>query len=58
MEAIGAVDEAGTAIGMAIALTLPAELDDALRDAQDCLFVVGSELMAPDRTGSSSTSPG
>ena len=57
MEAIGAVDEASATIGVAAALTLPAELDDALRKAQRCLFVVGSELMAPDRTGSGSGLP-
>jgi cob(I)alamin adenosyltransferase len=57
MEAIGAVDEASAAIGVADALTLPAELDNALRKAQRCLFIVGSELMAPDRTGSGSALP-
>lgn len=57
IEAIGAVDEASTAIGVAIALTLPAELDDVLREAQGRLFIVGSELMAPDRTGGGSALP-
>jgi cob(I)alamin adenosyltransferase len=52
MEAIGAVDEANAAIGVAIALTLPAELDNVLHQVQGRLFIVGSELMAPDRTGS------
>jgi cob(I)alamin adenosyltransferase len=57
MEAIGVVDEASAAIGAAAALTLPAELDHVLRKAQRCLFIVGSELMAPDRTGSGSGLP-
>jgi cob(I)alamin adenosyltransferase len=57
MEAIGAVDEASAAIGAAAALTLPAGLDNVLRQAQRCLFIVGGELMAPNRTGSGSTLP-
>jgi cob(I)alamin adenosyltransferase len=57
MEAIGAVDETSAAIGAAVALTLPAQLDSALRRAQRCLFIVSSELMAPDHTGSGSALP-
>ena len=57
MEAIGAVDETSAAIGVAAALALPAQLDSVLRRAQRCLFIVGSELMAPDRTGSGSALP-
>lgn len=57
MEAIGAVDEASTAIGVAAAHVLPAELADPLLQAQRCLFIAGSELMAPDRTGSGSALP-
>lgn len=57
MEAIGAVDEANAAIGAATALNLPAELDNVLRHAQGRLFIVGSELMAPDRTGNGSALP-
>jgi cob(I)alamin adenosyltransferase len=57
MEAIGAVDETSAAIGVAAALTLPAQLDNVLRTAQRCLFIVGSELMASDRTGSGSALP-
>src|SRR5262245_26348879 len=52
MEAIGAVDECNAAIGSAIALGLPGELDNLLRVVQGRLFVIGSELMAPDHTGS------
>ncbi|MDX6416885.1 MAG: cob(I)alamin adenosyltransferase, partial [Trebonia sp.] len=48
MEAIGAVDECNAAIGSAIALGLPAEVENLLRAAQGRLFVIGSELMAPD----------
>jgi cob(I)alamin adenosyltransferase len=57
MEAIGAVDETNAMIGSAVAIGLPARLGDILRTAQGCLFVVGSELMAPDRTGSGSALP-
>ena len=57
MEAIGAVDEASAAIGVAAALTLPADLDSVLRTAQRRLFIVGTELMAPDRSGSGSALP-
>ena len=57
MEAIGAVDETSAAIGVVAALALPAQLDSVLRRAQRCLFVVGSELMAPDRTGGGSALP-
>jgi len=51
MEAIGAVDECNAAIGSAIASGLPWELATILQTAQGRLFIVGSELMAPDRTG-------
>ena len=57
MEAIGAVDEASAAIGAAVALTLPAELNVVLRTAQRCLFIVGTELMAPDHSGGGSALP-
>jgi cob(I)alamin adenosyltransferase len=57
MEAIGAVDEASAAIGVAAAHALPTELHNAMHQAQRCLFIVGSELMAPDRTGSGSGLP-
>lgn len=57
VEAIGAVDEASATIGMAAAHALPAGLNDALHQAQRCLFIAGSELMAPDRTGSGSALP-
>lgn len=57
MEAIGAVDETNAAIGSAAALGLPAKVETVLHTAQGCLFIVGSELMAPDRTGSGSALP-
>jgi cob(I)alamin adenosyltransferase len=57
MEAIGAVDECNAAIGSAIALGLPAEVENLLRAAQGRLFVIGSELMAPDRTGGGGSLP-
>lgn len=51
MEAIGAVDECNAAVGSAVARGLPAEVTDVLTAVQGRLFVVGSELMAPDRSG-------
>ena len=57
MEAIGAVDECNAAIGAALALGLTEELSSMLRTAQGRLFIVGSELMAPDHTGSGSHLP-
>jgi len=57
MEAIGAVDECNAAIGSALAFGLPADLNSLLQSVQTRLFVVGSELMAPDRTGSGSNLP-
>jgi cob(I)alamin adenosyltransferase len=57
MEAIGAVDECNAAIGVAIAARLPADAASLLSEAQDCLFVVGCELMAPDRSGSGGSVP-
>ena len=57
MEAIGAVDECNAAIGSAMATALPGELNNMLRTVQARLFVVGSELMAPDRTGGGSNLP-
>jgi cob(I)alamin adenosyltransferase len=58
MEAIGAVDEANAAIGSATALGLPAELENILRAAQGRLFIVGSELMAPDTLAAAALCPG
>ena len=57
MEAIGAVDECNAAIGSALAIGLPGEVDGLLQTVQARLFVVGSELMAPDRTGGGSSLP-
>lgn len=57
MEAIGAVDECNAAIGSALATGPSGTLADMLRTAQGRLFIVGSELMAPDRTGSGSALP-
>lgn len=57
MEAIGAVDECNAAIGLALATGLPGDLNSLLRAVQARLFVVGSELMAPDRTGSGRNLP-
>ncbi|MGN6795048.1 MAG: cob(I)yrinic acid a,c-diamide adenosyltransferase [Streptosporangiaceae bacterium] len=57
MEAIGAVDECNATIGSAMAIGLPGELNDLLQTVQARLFIVGSELMAPDRTGGGSNLP-
>jgi cob(I)alamin adenosyltransferase len=40
-----------------VALGLPGELGTILRAAQARLFIVGSELMAPDQTGGGSSVP-
>src|SRR6266704_6290119 len=57
MEAIGAVDECNAAIGSARALGLPGDLNSVLQTAQVRLFTIGTELMAPDRTGSGGSLP-
>jgi len=51
MEAIGTVDECNAVVGSALATELPEPLSSILQTVQGRLFVVGSELMAPDRTG-------
>jgi len=57
MEAIGAVDECNAAIGSAMAAGLPGELNELLPTVQARLFIVGSELMAPDHSGSGGNLP-
>ena len=57
VEAIGAVDECNAAIGSVLAIGLPEPLGSILQTAQGRLFIVGSELMAPDRTGGGSALP-
>ncbi|TDB78681.1 cob(I)yrinic acid a,c-diamide adenosyltransferase [Actinomadura sp. KC216] len=57
MEAIGAVDECNAAVGVAAAADLPGNVAAVLAEVQDCLFVVGCELMAPDRTGAGGSVP-
>ena len=57
VEAIGAVDECNAAIGSALATGLPDEVASVLATVQGRLFIVGSELMAPERTGSGSNLP-
>jgi cob(I)alamin adenosyltransferase len=58
MEAIGAVDECNAAIGSVLAAELPEPLNSILRTVQGRLFIVGSELMAPDRAGAAAPFPG
>ncbi|WP_158881031.1 cob(I)yrinic acid a,c-diamide adenosyltransferase [Amycolatopsis anabasis] len=57
MEAIGTVDECNAAIGLAATGDLPPEVAEVLATVQNTLFVVGSELMAPERTGSGASVP-
>jgi cob(I)alamin adenosyltransferase len=57
VEAIGAVDECNAVIGSALAIGLTDAVAGILSSAQARLFVVGSELMAPDRTGSGRSLP-
>jgi cob(I)alamin adenosyltransferase len=51
MEAIGAVDECNAAVGAVLAAGVPDPVHGMLHQAQARLFITGSELMAPDRTG-------
>jgi len=48
IEAIGAVDELNSAIGIVIAHALPASLDTMLTDIQHTLFDLGGELSMPE----------
>ncbi len=57
IEAIGACDECNAAVGAALAHGVPAELAAILQAVQGRLFVIGSELMAPDRSGPGSGLP-
>jgi cob(I)alamin adenosyltransferase len=60
VEAIGSVDECNAAIGLALVHADAAghdQLAAVLRASQDRLFVVGCELMAPERTGPGSSLP-
>jgi len=57
IEAIGSVDECNAALGVTLSHRLPADLAEVLAAVQASLFVVGSELMAPDATGPGSSLP-
>ncbi|HEU4323660.1 MAG TPA: cob(I)yrinic acid a,c-diamide adenosyltransferase [Roseiflexaceae bacterium] len=46
VDSYGTVDECNSAIGVARAAGLPADLDELLARVQDRLFVVGADLMA------------
>jgi len=48
IEAIGAVDELNSAIGIVLAQALPASLDSMLTDIQHTLFDLGGELSMPE----------
>jgi len=48
IEAIGAVDELNSAIGITIAHALPTSLDTILTDIQHTLFDLGGELSMPE----------
>jgi len=47
IEAIGAVDELNSALGVLLAETLPAEIGSGLQDVQHDLFDLGGELSVP-----------
>jgi cob(I)alamin adenosyltransferase len=57
VEAIGTVDECNAAIGVALAGGIPENIGRMMRQVQSALFVVGSDLMAPDRTGPEDSVP-
>jgi cob(I)alamin adenosyltransferase len=58
IEAIGSVDECNAAIGLALSdKGVPDEVAGPLAAVQATLFVVGSELMAPEREGSGASVP-
>jgi cob(I)alamin adenosyltransferase len=57
MEAIGAVDECNATIGVVLAHELPQRVADLMRQVQSTLFIVGSDLMAPDRSGPGGSLP-
>jgi cob(I)alamin adenosyltransferase len=58
IEAIGSVDECNAAIGLALSGDgVPDEVAGPLAAVQATLFVVGSELMAPEREGSGASVP-
>jgi cob(I)alamin adenosyltransferase len=51
IEAIGAVDELNSAIGIVLAHAPPAPVDTMLTDVQHTLFDLGGELSMPEATG-------
>jgi cob(I)alamin adenosyltransferase len=57
IEAIGSVDECNAAVGAAIAEGIPDLAANLLAVVQNSLFVVGSDLMAPDHTGPGTAVP-
>jgi cob(I)alamin adenosyltransferase len=57
VEALGSVDECNAALGAALAAGPPAEVRQVVAAAQGDLLVIGTELMAPERTGAGRTLP-
>lgn len=57
VETLGQVDACSAHVGAALAHGLPTDLADMLARVQDDLYIVGCELMAPDRTGSGTRVP-
>jgi len=51
IEAIGAIDELNSALGLLLTEPLPDEIRAALERAQHTLFDLGAELAVPGRTG-------
>lgn len=48
VEAVGAVDEANDALGLAVAFSTRSELQDIVRSIQADLFTVGADLAGPE----------
>jgi cob(I)alamin adenosyltransferase len=50
IEAIGAIDELNSALGLLLSHELPANMQDRLSRVQHCLFDVGGELCLPGQS--------
>ena len=57
IEAMGSVDECNATIGIALAVGVPERAIDVLVRVQNTLFVVGSDLMAPQHAGPGASVP-
>jgi cob(I)alamin adenosyltransferase len=57
IEVIGAIDECNAMIGLALTHKPTEPVAEILAEVQDDLFVIGCEIIAPDRSGPGSTLP-